>query len=312
LVALELRDKSGATTDVVLGFDSLEPYHENPPYFGALIGRFGNRINRGKLVIDGVTYQLDVNAPPNHLHGGTAGFHRALWSATAEQTPRGPALDLSYTSPAGEAGYPGTLTARVRYTLGEDDSLVILYEAETNSATVVNLTHHSYFNLAGQAGVEGHQLRIAADYYVPTTQDQLPLGTLEPVQGTPFDFRHSTAIGQRIGADHPQLLVGMGYDHTFAINGWDGSLRAVAEVLEPKSGRRMSVKTTQPGLQLYTGNQLSGIRGKHGRPYFARAGLCLEAQHFPDSPNHPGFPTTLLRPGETYRHTTEYAFHAMS
>ena len=310
LVALEVPDASGVKSDVVLGFDSLEPYLTNAPFFGALIGRYANRLAAGRLMLAGVTHQLPLNEPPNHLHGGPRGFHRVLWQAAALNTAAGQALELSYSSPAGEEGYPGTLSVRVRYTLGDDNTLAIDYEAESDATTVVNLTHHAYFNLAGhdRGSIEGHVLSIAADAYLPTHADQLPTGELAPVNGTPFDFREPRAIGERIGADHPQLAVGGGYDHCFAVRDWDGSLRPVAEAVDPVSGRRLVVSTTEPGLQLYTGNRLTGLGGKGNARYQARSGFCLEAQHFPNSPAEPGFPSTVLHPGGRYRQTTHYSF----
>ena len=310
LLALEVPDSRGTKTDVVLGFDTLEPYLSNEPFFGALIGRYANRIASGRLVVAGTEHRLATNEPPNHLHGDPRGFHRVLWQAERMSSPTGQVLALSYVSPAGEEGYPGTLSVRVRYTLTEDNGLAIDYDAETDATTVVNLTQHAYFNLGGhdRGSIEGHVLSLAADRYLPTRPDQIPTGELAPVDGTPFDFREPRALGERIGAADPQLLTGLGYDHCFAVRGWDGSLRQVAEVFDPASARRMIVSTTEPGLQLYTGNRLTGLPGKNGARYLARSGFCLEAQHFPNSPAEPGFPSTVLEPGQRYRQSTHYSF----
>lgn len=310
LIALELPDPSNGTTDVVLGFDSLASYLDNPPFFGALVGRYGNRLRGGNVEIAGEPYQLECNDGPNHLHGGPGGFHRVLWQAEAAESRAGDQLDLRHVSSDGEQGYPGTLEVHVRYSLGEDDALCIDYEARTDRATLVNLTHHSYFNLAGHASgtIDRHQLRVFADQFTPTDEHQIPTGELASVAGTAFDFRTATPLGERLGWQDRQLQIGLGYDHNFVINDWDGTLRPVAEVIEPISGRRMLVQSTEPGLQLYSGNRLQGIRGKGGHVYQARAGFCLEAQHFPDSPHHAHFPSTLLTPGQVYRQTTRYAF----
>lgn len=309
LTSLELPDPNGALRDVVLGFDRLEPYLDNAPFFGALIGRYANRLGRGRVCIDGTEYTLALNDPPNHLHGGPGGFHRVLWDAAVGETPLGPALDLCYVSPHGEQGYPGTLSVRVRYSLSEPCVLSIDYRATTDRTTLLNLTHHSYFNLASPgSGIEQHMLSIAADHYTPTDVHLIPTGSIEPVADTPLDFRQPHAIGQRIDAKHPALAAGLGYDVNYVIREWDGSLKVVAQVYEPETGRRMIVSSTEPGLQFYSGNRLAGIAGKGAQNYRARAGFCLEAQHFPDSPNQPGFPSTLLEPGQTYTQTTRYAF----
>ncbi|HEU5073857.1 MAG TPA: aldose epimerase family protein [Polyangiaceae bacterium] len=315
LVALELPDASapGAVIDVVLGFDSAEAYWTNAPYFGATVGRYANRVAAGQFSLDGTPYTLAVNDGRNHLHGGPTGFHRRLWQVEpAEQVAHLARVRFDLVSPDGDEGYPGELRVSVSYELTADNRLIIDYVARTDRATVVNLTHHSYFNLTGkpEAGIGGHVLRIAADTFTPTDANQIPTGELKSVADSPFDFREPTPIGARIAADDPDLRAGSGYDHNFVVQGWDGSLKRVAEVHEPKSGRSLVVSTTEPGLQFYSGNYLAGVRGKGGRVHAAREGFCLEAQHFPDSPNQPSFPTTVLRPGETYRQTTEYAFHA--
>lgn len=314
LVSLELPDETtpGGMSDVVLGFDTAEEYWENGPFFGATVGRYANRVAGGRFTLDGVDYALAVNDGPNHLHGGPTGFHRRLWQA--EPAADGARVRFSLQSSDADEGYPGALFVSVSYELTPDNRLIIEYSAETQSPTVVNLTHHSYFNLTGSVGanratsIEGHVLSLAADTFTPTDAHQIPTGERRLVSGTPFDFREPTPIGARIGLSDPELIVGSGYDHNFVIDGWDGSLRPVAEVFEPTTGRTLVVSTTEPGLQFYSGNHLRGVRGKGGRVHAARDGFCLEAQHFPDSPNQPSFPSTVLRPGQTYRQTTQYAF----
>lgn len=310
LVSFELCDASvpGGMSDMVLGFDTAEEYWTNAPYLGATVGRYANRLARGRFTLDGVDYTLARNEGANHLHGGPAGFHRQLWQVAPGDDAARVCFEL--ISPDGDEGYPGTISVRVSYELSADNRLSIEYWAETDRATVVNLTHHSYFNLTGrpETGIDSHVLWLGADEYTPTDAGQIPTGELRSVAGTPLDFCEPTAIGARIDADHEDLRIGSGYDHNFVVAGWDGSLKRVAEVHEPVSGRSLIVSTTEPGLQFYSGNHLAGVRGKGGRVHRAREGFCLEAQHFPDSPNQPSFPSTLLRPSETYRQTTEYAF----
>jgi aldose 1-epimerase len=312
--AVEVPDRDGRPANVALGFAGLEAYvRDNRPYFGALIGRYANRIAGGRFTLDGRTYRLPVNNPPNSLHGGTEGFDRRVWAATDASGEDAAGVELAYTSPDGEMGYPGTLTVRVRYTLGAGNELRIDYQATTDAPTHVNLTNHSYFNLAGEAAgtVDGHLLRLHADHYTPTDATNTPTGRVAPVAGTPFDFTSPHPIGERIHADDTQLRFGLGYDHNFVLRrapaGAD--LAPAARVDDPASGRALEVATTEPGVQFYTGNFLDGtITGKRGQVYNKHAAFCLETQHFPDSPNHPNFPSTVLRPGETYRTTTVYGF----
>lgn len=310
LVAFELPDADapGGLSDVVLGFDTAEEYWTNAPFLGATVGRYANRLARGRFSLDGIDYALARNDGDNHLHGGPTGFHRRLWAA--EPADGAARVSFELVSPDGDEGYPGALSVRVSYELTPDDRLVIEYSAHTDRATVVNLTHHSYFNLTGEPerGIRDHVLWLAAEAFTPTDAGQIPTGEIRSVAGSPLDFREPTAIGARIDAADADLRIGSGYDHNFVVSGWDGSLRRVAEVYEPTSGRTLTVSTTEPGLQFYSGNHLGGVRGKGGRVHAAREGFCLEPQHFPDSPNQPSFPSTVLRPGETYRQTTEYAF----
>ncbi len=309
LVSLRVPDRDGNLADVIFGFDSLEGYLGDPPYFGAIVGRYGNRIALGKFTLDGQEYTLATNNGANSLHGGNRGFDKVLWNGEME----GDRLILTYTSPDGEEGYPGTLTATVTYSLTEDNALQIDYEATTDKPTVVNLTNHAYFNLrdAGASPILDHQMMINADAFTPVDEGLIPTGEIRPVDGTPFDFREPTAIGARIDADNEQIRFGGGYDHNFVLNRTSEGLALAARVYNSTTGREMEVLTTEPGVQFYTGNFLDGtITGKGGVTYQRRSGFCLETQHFPDSPNKPEFPTTVLRPGETYRTTTLYRFSA--
>jgi len=310
IMTLEMPDGRGGTVDVVLGFDDPAGYRDNRPFLGTLIGRYGNRIARAELPIDGELHRLATNDGANHLHGGPGAFHTLPWEARVVSDGPEPALGLRLVSRDGDEGYPGTLEVDVVYTLTREQALRVEYTARTDRATAVNLTQHSYFNLAGQAAgsIVGHELRLWASRFIPIDRAGIPNGPLRPVRGTPFDFLAPMPIGARIDADDEQLRNGVGYDHCFVIDGWDGSLRAIAEVVEPVSGRRMLVRSTEPGVQLYVGTHLGGIPGKRGARYATRTGFCLEAQHFPDSPHHPEFPSTRLAPGETYRQTTEYVF----
>jgi aldose 1-epimerase len=309
VVSLTAPDKSGTYADVVLGLDSLKDYMSHPSHFGALIGRYGNRIGHAQFQLDGKTYTLPKNNGENSLHGGK-GFDTKVWTAKEIASPEGAALELTYVSKDGEEGFPGTLRARAVYTLTNKNELKIDYTATTDKPTVVNLTNHSYFNLAGDGDILQHQVMINADRFTPVDAGLIPTGELKPVQGTPFDFRKSTAIGTRIGQNDPQLQAGKGYDHNFVLNSASGALAKAAEVYEPKTGRVMEVWTTEPGMQFYTGNFLDGsLKGK-GHTYAFRSGFCMETQHFPDSPNKPSFPSTVLKPGQTYHTTTVYKFSA--
>jgi aldose 1-epimerase len=311
VVSLFTPDRNGNSGDIVLGFERLEDYLKGHPYFGAIIGRYGNRIAKGRFTLDGVEYKLAQNNGENHLHGGLVGFDKKVWKARDFVDAEGQHLELRYTSPDGEEGYPGNLDVTVTYSLNEQNQLRIDYVATTDKPTVVNLTNHSYFNLAGEGDILGHLLRLNADYFTPVDAGLIPTGELRPVKGTPFDFTEPTPIGARIEQDDEQLRYGRGYDHNFVLRGGGGSLAEAAEVYEPKTGRVLRVLTTEPGVQFYTGNFLDGtLRGKYGRVYHRRTGFCLETQHFPDSPNKPHFPTTVLRPGQTYRSTTIYEFSA--
>lgn len=312
IVSLRVPDRDGELEDVVLGFDSLEGYVAEHPYFGAIIGRFGNRIANGRFTLDGQEYQLPVNNGPNSLHGGNRGFDKVVWAAEPFENDRGRGIILRYTSPDGEEGYPGTLEARVTYTLTDDNELIFDYHATTDAATPVNLTQHSYFNLAGNGAgtILDHEVMLNASRFTPVNRDLIPTGALQPVAGTPFDFTEPTAVGSRIEADDEQLRFAGGYDHNFVIDRDAGdSLTLAARVRESTSGRVLEVLTTEPGVQFYTGNFLDGtLTGKDGAVYERRTGFCLETQHFPDSPNQPDFPSTILRPGEEYRSSTVFRF----
>jgi aldose 1-epimerase len=308
LVALRAPDRSGVLGDVLLGFAELAPYLGAHPFFGSVIGRYGNRIANGRFELNGTTYTLARNNDPNHLHGGPAGFHHQAWRASVYASADGPALELSYLSRDGEEGYPGNLSVTVVYTLTERDELRIDYTATTDRDTIVNLTNHAYFNLAGGGDILGHQMQLAASHFLPIDATLIPLGELWPVQGTPLDFTTPMPIGARIAADDEQIRRGMGYDHCWVLDKPAGALDLAALVYEPTSGREMEVYTTEPSVQFYSGNLLNGEAGKYGQTYPKRSGLCLETQHFPDSPNQPQFPSTVLRPGQTYRQTTIYRF----
>lgn len=309
ITSITAPDRNGAPADVVLGFDELAGYLADPPYFGAVVGRYANRIAGGRFTLDGREYELATNNGPNHLHGGDVGFDKRLWRAAVVETNRGRlALRLEYASPAGEEGYPGTLRAAVTYTLS-GTTLAIEYEATTDAATVVNLTQHSYFNLAGAGDILGHRLAINGRRITPVDETLIPTGQLALVDDTPFDLIGGT-IGDRIDDDHPQLIHGGGYDHNFVLSGPETTLRQAAVLVDPRSGRALEILTTEPGLQFYSGNFLDGtIVGKGGRVYGHRSGLCLETQHFPDSPNQRAFPSTVLRPGDTYRSRTLWRFY---
>jgi len=309
VISLKVPDRNGNFGDVVLGYDNLAGYLSNSPYFGCLVGRYGNRIAKGKFKLNGVEYTLATNNGPNALHGGLKGFDKVVWKAKVVASAEGPALQLQYVSKDGEEGYPGTLAVTALYTLTEDNALRLDYTATTDKDTVVNLTQHSYFNLAGKGDNLNHIVMIPADRYTPVDSTLIPTGELAPVEGTPFDFRKPTAIGARINQDHPQLKFGGGYDHNWVINKPYGQLGLMARVTEPTTGRVLEVLSTSPGLQFYTGNFLDGtITGKGGWVYKHRTAFCMEPQHYPDSPNQPNFPSTVLKPGQTYKNTIIYRF----
>ena len=313
--SLQVPGREGALEDVVLGFDSLEgytreAYREANPYFGALIGRYGNRIDEGQFSIEGETYALETNNGPNHLHGGTEGFDQVVWEAEPFERGDSAGVVLAHTSPDGHGGYPGRLDVEVTYTLTSGNAVVIDYRARATEATHVNLTQHSYFNLGGEGDILDHRLRLAAEAFTPVDSTLIPTGEFRPVDGTPFDFREPAAIGARIGAENRQLGIAGGYDHNFVLARQDrDSLHLAARAYDPDSGRLMTVRTTEPGVQFYSGNFLDGsLPGKGGTPHERHAGFALETQHFPDAPNQPDFPSTLLRPEETYTSRTVYAF----
>ena len=310
VTSLKVPDKDGNFGDVVLGYDNLDSYVKSSPYFGALIGRYGNRIAAGKFTLDDTTYQLATNNGVNSLHGGLKGFDKVVWTARPMPTTHGPSLILTYVSPGMEEGYPGTLSVTAIYSITEDNELRLDYSATTSAKTVVNLTHHSYFNLAGKGEILNHVAIINADKFTPVDATLIPTGELRPVQGTPFDFTTPHTIGERIGdTNDEQIVRANGYDHNFVLNKKGNELSFAAEMYEVTSGRILQVFTTEPGIQFYSGNFLDGtLTGKGGWTYQFRDGFCFEPQHFPDSPNHPEFPTTVLNPGETYQNTIIYKF----
>ena len=313
IVSLRTADRRGSFADIVLGHDTLDAYVADSPYFGAIIGRCGNRIAGGRFTLDGREHVLATNNGPNHLHGGVRGFDKVAWHAEPFERSSGVGIELRYTSRDGEEGYPGKLEALVRYTLSDRNELAIDYRATTDAPTVVNLTQHSYFNLIGDPtrDVLGHQLTLLAAHYTPVGETLIPTGEVARVAGTPFDFRVATPIGARIGAAHDQLRHAGGYDHNFVLDhgGRSREPAPAARVVEPVSGRRMELFTTEPGVQFYSGNFLDGsVRGKNGVAYAHRTGFCLETQHFPDAPNQPAFPSVVLRPGSEYRSRTVYTF----
>ncbi len=315
ITSLKVPDRAGTLGDIVLGFDQPDTYfaEPTPPFFGAIIGRYGNRIAKGRFDVDGKAYTLATNNGPNHLHGGNKGFDKVLWSVTTKESAEGSSAVFTRTSPDGDEGYPGNLAVRVTYTLTEKNELIVEYHATTDKATPVNLTQHSYFNLAaeGSGDILGHELLISADRYTPVDDTLIPTGELAPVAGTPFDFRKASAIGARINQDNPQLKNGKGYDHNWVLNRKGTGLELAARLTDPKSGRTMEITTTEPGLQFYSGNFLDGtIKGKSGHVYGLRSGLCLETQHYPDSPNQKNFPSTILRPGKSYDSKTVFTFSA--
>lgn len=311
IMSLKTLDRNGVADDIVLGHDSVAAYEANSPYFGSLIGRVGNRIANGRFALDGQVYTLAKNNGPNHLHGGLKGWDKVVWKADPFQDRTGVGVRLEYTSADGEEGYPGTVTAHVVYTLTPENRLMVDYHATSDKPTVINLTQHSYFNLGGSRTTDilGHELLINADRYTPVDEGLIPTGELAPVDGTPFDFRTATTIGARINTANVQLERGKGYDHNYVLTRSGDGLQLAARVYEPITGRTLEITTTEPGVQLYTGNFLDGtITGKGGRVYPHRSGFCLETQHFPDSPNKSNFPSIELRPGGEYKSKTVFAF----
>jgi aldose 1-epimerase len=309
IAELHVPDRDGVLADVCHGYDNVDDYLNESTYFGALIGRYGNRIANGQFTLDGETHQLDANNGANHLHGGTDGFHRQLWQAEPFNTPKSAGLILTYLSIDGDQGYPGTAEVTAIYELRDNNELRIAFHAVADKATPMNLTNHAYFNLAGKGDILGHELTIPADAYTPVDAGLIPEGPPAPVAGTPFDFRSATAIGARIGQKDQQLGYGAGYDHNFVLNKSEpGKLEVSARVVDPASGRVLEVLSQEPGIQFYSGNFLDdSVKGK-GRIYGYRSGICLEPQHFPDSPNRPDFPSTILRPGEEYSTVMAYKF----
>jgi len=311
IVSIKVPDRAGRFEDVVLGFDNLAGYMKQRTFFGAVVGRYGNRIAKGRFTLDGKTYQLATNNGPNHLHGGVKGFDSRLWRAEPFDRNGTSGVVYSLTSQDGDENYPGTVNARVTYTLTPANEIVVEYEATSDKPTPINLTQHSFFNLAGEGhgDILGHRLTIDADRYTPVDKTLIPTGELAPVAGTPFDFRKPTPIGARINDDNEQLHNGTGYDHNFVLNRSGAGLVHAARVEDPASGRTLDISTTEPGVQFYSGNFLDGtVTGKSGHVYRKRDALCLETQHFPDSPNHANFPSTILRPGGRYQSRTVFAF----
>src|SRR5262245_29877451 len=316
IVSIRTPDRLGRFDDIVTGFDTLDGYLTRSRFFGAVVGRYANRIANARFTLDGKAYALAANQGRNHLHGGRRGFDKVVWKGTAFEGDGTIGVVLTYVSADGEEGYPGTVRVSVRYALTPRDELIVEYAATTDKATPINLTNHSYFNLAGdgQGTILQHLLTIDADGYTPTDETQIPTGEIAPVAGTPFDFRTPVAVGARIDADNEQIRRGKGYDHNFVLNGWSPGAsgerpRHAARLVDPASGRTLDVATTEPGMQFYSGNNLDGSAvGKRGHVYARRTSLCLETQHFPDSPNHPNFPSAILRPGEHYQSRTVYSF----
>lgn len=311
IMELMTPDRDGEIADITLGYDHLEGYLELTPYFGAIVGRYGNRIANGKFELDGVEYPLEQNNGPNALHGGLKGFDKLAWDVETFQGENHQGLTCSLISPDGDQGYPGTLSAKVTYTLNNANELIIDYLATSDKATPINLTQHAYFNLSGfkNGDILDHSMQIHADAFTPVDETLIPTGEIAPVSGTAFDFNQAKLIGAQIDASEVQIERGGGYDHNFVLNGEAGTLRPAARVVHAGSGRVLEVETTEPGVQFYTGNFLDGaITGKNGVVYNRRSGFCLETQHFPDSPNQSSFPSTILRPGEKYESQTVFKF----
>ncbi len=310
VVALKMPDRRGKFEDIVLGYDTLDGYLNDTFYIGGVVGRFANRIAKGKFTLDGKEYNLVKNNNGNHLHGGLKRFDNVVWNAKPATDKTGASLELNYLSKDGEENYPGNLAVKVVYTLTENNELKIDYSATTDQDTVLNLTNHSYFNLASAGTILNHEIEINAEKFTPVDNNSIPIGELRSVKGTPFDFTSPTRIGARIEDTDEQLKFGGGYDHNFVLNKTENALQWAAKVYEPTSGRVLEVSTTQPGMQFYSGNFLADVKGKNGRIYQKREGFCLETQHFPDSPNQPTFPTTVLKKGEKFAATTVYKFSA--
>jgi len=311
VVSIYVPNKNGKVEDVVLGYNSVNGYENCSSYFGVIVGRYGNRIGKGKFSLNGKYYQLDINNGENHLHGGTIGFNKKIWIAEASQTDTTQSVKLSLTDNEGNMGYPGSVKVFVTYTLTERNELIIDYSGESDKTTILNPTHHSYFNLSGDftSTILEHQLMLNADYMTPVDEGLITTGELAKVENSPFDFRKLTVIGNNINSNDQQIKFGLGYDHNWVINNWDKSVKKVGELFEPVSGRLMEIFSDQPGIQFYSGNFLnSTAKGKNGFNYAYRTGLCLEAQHFPDSPNKPGFPSVTLEAGRQYKQKTIYKF----
>jgi aldose 1-epimerase len=315
ITSIIVPDRNGKRADVALGYDRVEDYINavDKPYFGAVVGRYGNRIAKGEFTLDGETYSLLQNNGENHLHGGAIGFDKVVWAV--DEYVEGKSLTLSYLAKDKEEGYPGNLELKIVYTLADDNSLVVDYHATTDKATPINVTQHTYFNLKGegQGTILDHKLTLNAKTFTPVDESLIPTGEMPAVAGTPFDFTTAKAIGRDIDQQNEQLVFGLGYDHNWILNkgGKEGELSLAAQVHEPSSGRVMEIYTTEPGIQFYCGNFLDGrLKGKSGKPYVHRGGFCLETQHFPDSPNQPNFPSTILKPGETYESKTVFKFSA--
>ena len=310
-VSILVPDKKGHLADVVLGFDNLAGYLENKPYFGATVGRFANRIANGAFTLDGKRYSLPINNGPNSLHGGIKGFNKVVWSAKPLDNKTRPGVTFTYLSKDGEEGYPGDLTTTVTYTLNDSNELAIDYEATTDKPTPINLTNHSYFNLAGEGNgdILGHVLMIPSQQFTPVDKNLIPIGKVATVKGTPLDFTKPTAVGERINDSYQQIVFAGGYDHNFVVGGNGKDLQLVGRMYEPVSGRVLEVLTTEPGMQFYSGNFLDGtVIGKHGHAYPKRSAFSVETQHYPDSPNHPEFPSTILRPGQKFHSKTVFKF----
>ena len=315
ITSIVVPDRTGKMADVALGYNHVEGYMNavDRPYFGAIVGRYGNRIAKGAFTIDGEKYSLAINNAPNHLHGGIIGFDKVVWDAKPVQSDGVNALELSYLAKDKEEGYPGNLQMKITYSLSKDHVLTVDYHATTDKATPVNLTQHTYFNLKGEGEgtILDHELMLNAKAYTPIDAGSIPTGEIAPVAGTPFDFTTSKPIGRDIAQENEQLKFGIGFDHNFVLDKAknDGSMTLAARVFEPSSGRTLEVQTTEPGIQFYCGNFLDGrLKGKAGKSYVHRGGFCLETQHYPDSPNQPNFPTTILKPGQTYKTTTTFKF----